>query len=84
MAKAGIHPDSATIWERVWSSPLGREITIALAVKFVVLVVVWWMFFSDPIDEGLDHIAVERVLINLPAAAPPAQIQPRSRGPGDG
>lgn len=86
MANVPIQPDSTTIWERVWSSPLGREISIALTVKLLALGIVWWAFFSDPIDHDLDHRDIERVMIAPSSAAAgssvPASISLPARDTG--
>ncbi|HEX7271422.1 MAG TPA: hypothetical protein VF420_04635 [Casimicrobiaceae bacterium] len=34
-------------WRKRWS-PLAREITIVLIVKFAALTFLWWAFFSHP------------------------------------
>jgi len=76
MASAHIHPDSTTVWERIWSSPLRREITIALVAKVVALSAVWAVFFSEPLDRDLDHRAVEQALL---APGSPAAIVPATK-----
>ena len=37
-------------WRGAWSrtGPFAREITFVLILKFVLLWVIWWAFFSDP------------------------------------
>jgi len=76
MANTQVPPDRTTVWERIWSSPLRREITIALVVKVVALSAVWAVFFSQPIDRDLDHRAVEQALLS---PASPATIVPATQ-----
>jgi hypothetical protein len=82
MASERRQPDNPAWWEQVRSNPLGREISIALVGKLVLLALVWWIFFSEPIDRDLDHHAVEQVL--LAPASPKAIVpvtQPDQRHP---
>jgi hypothetical protein len=39
-------------------SHLGREIAVVLVIKFVLLALIWWFWFSNPQDEHLrgEHI----------------------------
>jgi hypothetical protein len=41
-------------WVRL--SPLGRDITLVLIVKFAALGLLWWAFFSHP---SAPHMSVE-------------------------
>jgi hypothetical protein len=46
---------------RLWSrrvrlSPLGRDITMVLALKLAALAILWWAFFSHPVAR---HMVVE-------------------------
>ena len=50
------------LWKKIWSDRLGRDVSLVLLVKLVLLVLVWWVFFSDPIDQNLDHQAVADAL----------------------
>ena len=52
---------------------LAREITLTLILKFALIYVIWWWFFSNPIDEHLDDTQVQSVIFGeLPAALPTA------------
>jgi len=37
---------------------LRRELVIALALKFAAIFVLWWLFFSNPVDEHLTEAQV--------------------------
>jgi alkylhydroperoxidase family enzyme len=45
-------------WRARWArlSPLGRDITVILVVKFAALALLWWVFFSHP---TATHMRVE-------------------------
>jgi hypothetical protein len=45
---------------------LAREIALILVLKFVLLWVIWWAFFSDPAARHmqLDRSQVQRQLLN--------------------
>lgn len=59
-------------WRARWVrlSPLGRDLTLVLAIKFAALFLLWWAFFSHPAAPQLTVAApgVEGHLI--PAANP--------------
>ena len=38
---------------KVRQTPLGKEIAIALAIKTALLFVLWYAFFSQPLDKNL-------------------------------
>ncbi len=42
---------------------LGREITIALLLKLVAIGIIWWLFFSEPVDHALTDHAVAGALL---------------------
>jgi len=46
-------------------SPFAREISLVLLVKFALLCLIWWAFFSEPLtrDMQLDPARVERQLL---------------------
>lgn len=46
-----------------WSSPLVRELGIMLALKSLALFLIWWFFFSDPIDETLTDAQVSEAVL---------------------
>ncbi len=35
------------------NQPLARKLTIAIAIKLLGLLVIWWVFFSTPSDRSL-------------------------------
>lgn len=39
--------------KRIWESPLRRDIAIALAIKAVLLLGLWYAFFRQPLDDRL-------------------------------
>jgi len=41
---------------------LGWEISISLLLKFAIIFFLWWIFFSDPVDEDLTGPDVGNVL----------------------
>jgi len=67
MATAQIRTDRTTIWERIWSSPLRREVTVALAVKVFLLLVIWGLFFGASVQVRPDHHALEQFLLTSQA-----------------
>jgi len=40
------HPLWRARWVRL--GPLGRDLTLVLAIKFAALALLWWAFFSHP------------------------------------
>jgi type II secretory pathway component PulM len=56
------------LWKKIWSDRLGREVSLVLLAKLVLLMLVWWAFFSDPIDQNLDHKAVAEALTTTHAS----------------
>lgn len=55
-------------WVRL--GPLGRDLTVVLAVKIVALALLWWAFFSHPVTRHM-QIASPTVAAHLvPAASP--------------
>jgi len=50
-------------------SRLAVEISIALAIKFALLYVIWAAFFADPQGRGLDASAVAAALLRPPPSA---------------
>lgn len=68
------HPQWRARWFRL--SPLGRDITVILVVKFAALALLWWAFFSDP---AAVHMTVEAPRVEarlVPSASP--QESPRA------
>lgn len=50
---------------------LRRELIVTLAVKFVVIFIIWFVFFSEPLDKQLDGPQVADVLFGgAPAESP--------------
>jgi hypothetical protein len=45
-------------WTRL--SPLGRDITLVLLVKVILLALLWWAFFREP---AVPHSATDRQLV---------------------
>ena len=41
---------------------LYREITVTLALKFLLIYFIWLWFFSDPVDEHLDDTQVQNAI----------------------
>ena len=55
-------------WTRL--GPLGRDITLALLVKVILLSLLWWAFFSDPAEprSAVDpQLVTQRLLTANPA-----------------
>ncbi|HKN09767.1 MAG TPA: hypothetical protein VJ376_09850 [Pseudomonadota bacterium] len=52
--------------------PLGRDLAVVLAVKLVVLVLLWWAFFSHPPARHMT-VPVARVEAHLFPSPSPAQ-----------
>ena len=59
------------------SSPLAREIALILILKFVLLWMIWWAFFSDPPARHmqLELSQVEQRLLNPAFSAEPAHAK---------
>jgi hypothetical protein len=53
-------------------SPFAREISLILLIKFVLLVLIWWAFFSEPPARHMriDPARVDQQLLRVPAADP--------------
>jgi hypothetical protein len=64
-------PSAADGWNRL--GPLGRDITLVLLVKAILLFLLWWAFFRDP---AVPHAAMDPQLAaqHLLAPNPAAQI----------
>ena len=66
-------------WRSAWSrsSPLAREITWVLILKFLLLWVIWWGFFSDPPARHmqLELSQVEQRLLDPALPAEPAHAK---------
>ncbi|MGD8591954.1 MAG: hypothetical protein PVF82_03930 [Gammaproteobacteria bacterium] len=43
-------------------SVLYREITVTLALKFLLIYFIWLWFFSNPVDEHLDDTQVQNAI----------------------
>ena len=56
---------------------LWREITITLVLKIVLIYVLWWIFFSAPLDEHLTGSHVGDFLFGDPVG-PSADTPPSS------
>ena len=55
-------------WTRL--GPLGRDITLVLLVKVILLSLLWWAFFSDPAEprSAVDpQLVAQRLLTANPA-----------------
>jgi hypothetical protein len=67
-------PRRLETWRTRWAmlSPLTREIVVILFVKAIVLAVLWFAFFREPVAPGMtmDTQRVESRLL-----APPAEAQ---------
>ncbi|WP_455205342.1 cytochrome oxidase putative small subunit CydP [Kaarinaea lacus] len=48
-------------------SPLRKEIIITLTIKFIFIFVLWYVFFSDPIDDTLSKGDIEKVVYGIHA-----------------
>ncbi|HEV8517572.1 MAG TPA: hypothetical protein VGQ54_03295 [Burkholderiales bacterium] len=66
-------------WRSAWSrsSPLAREITWVLILKFLLLWMIWWAFFSDPPARHmqLELSQVEHRLLIPASPAEPAHAE---------
>ena len=52
---------------------LRREIVVTLLVKFAVIYALWYLFFSEPVDENLEAPQVADTLFgSAPVTSPPA------------
>jgi len=61
----------------LWRSPLAREITIILVIKFALMFALWFTFFRHPIDKSLDAAAVSRVVLGGQSSTPPESARSR-------
>lgn len=52
-----------------WSHPLAREIAVVLAVKVVLLYLLWWCFFDLPADKQIGAADVTTFITGSPVAA---------------
>lgn len=57
-----------------WSSPLVRELGLALLAKSIALFLIWLAFFSEPIDKSLTDAAVKKAVFGHPT---PSAKEPR-------
>ena len=62
-------------WRNAWSrsSPLAREIAWVLLLKFLLLWMIWWAFFSDP---PTHHMQLERSQIEQRLLIPDFSAEP--------
>ena len=58
-------------WRKRWS-PLAREITVVLIVKFAALTFLWWAFFSHPVTHHMT-IDARQVGVHLAGSAAPKE-----------
>lgn len=49
-------------------SRLAREIVVVLVIKFVMLAVIWWVWFSEPADKGLSSEHIGTVIYSATGA----------------
>jgi len=49
------------------NSPLRKEIIITLAIKFIFIFVLWYVFFSNPIDDTLSKGDIGKVVYGINA-----------------
>jgi hypothetical protein len=63
-------------WRSRWIrlSPLGRDISVILMVKFAALALLWWAFFSDPAARHM-NVEASRVEAHLVPSASPEESQ---------
>ena len=61
-------------WRARWVrlGPLGRDLSVALAIKFAALFLLWWAFFSHPGTHEV-NLAASRVGAHL---TPPVSPEP--------
>ncbi len=57
---------------RLRLGPLGRDLSVVLAIKLAVLVLLWWAFFSHPLAPNMT-VAVPRVEAHLVPSPSPEQ-----------
>ena len=43
---------SAPVSDSVWANPLVRHLAVILIAKVLLLVLLWWLFFRMPDDQG--------------------------------
>ncbi len=62
-------------WRARWVrlSPLGRDLTLVLAIKFAALFLLWWAFFSQPPAPHMT-VPVARVEAHLVPSPSPEQF----------
>lgn len=60
---------------------LGREITVALLVKLMLLFVIWLAFFSRPLDRNLGARDMDRLLLGSTTPPSLTHIRPALSGP---
>jgi hypothetical protein len=58
-----------------------REITLALAVKFLLIYLIWLQFFSHPVDEHLDNTQVQNAIFGGQPTV--LQQSPTNRNPSE-
>jgi len=61
-------------WRARWVrlGPLGRDLTLVLAIKFAALFLLWWAFFSHPVAPRMTA-AAPRVGAHLIPSTTPEQ-----------
>ena len=50
--------------KKLLNQSLAREITVILLIKFFLIFVLWWAFFSKPTDKTLTPEQVSHVLLS--------------------
>jgi hypothetical protein len=58
---------------RIRASKLAREITFTLILKIVLIISIWYFFFSNPVDDSLTEDKVRHQILgssqyNLPSS----------------
>ncbi len=63
-------------------STIGREIALALLIKALLLVGIWWLWFSEPLPESRIQVLFEQSVLSPQAVTPrPTPDKDRASSP---
>ena len=59
---------------RLGANKLAREITITLILKIIVLLAIWYFFFSHPITDSLTQDNIRHQILGYKLSAEPSRL----------
>jgi hypothetical protein len=62
-----------SIIRQLRGNPLAKEITVALLIKLLLILGLWYAFFSQPVDRELTDLSVSAVILGHGGPGTPAR-----------